>query len=115
MTHSVTFTITNEAFSAALGNPASLEYQLLSENIRHQVRASSSVCSGVLTPAHPLPHLPLSTQARPTSVPWHGLFVHPGPPRALRCPCCLAKAASLERPPLVTQSPCPAESASLPL
>ncbi|XP_049562722.1 taste receptor cell protein 1 isoform X2 [Orcinus orca] len=41
VTHSVTFTITNEAFSAALGNPASLEYQLLSENIRHQLQ---SVC-----------------------------------------------------------------------
>ncbi|XP_029092944.1 taste receptor cell protein 1-like [Monodon monoceros] len=39
VTHSVTFRITNEAFSAALGNPASLEYQLLSENIRHQLQS----------------------------------------------------------------------------
>ncbi|XP_036697885.1 LOW QUALITY PROTEIN: taste receptor cell protein 1-like [Balaenoptera musculus] len=39
VTRSVTFRITNEAFSAALGNPASLEYQLLSENIRHQLQS----------------------------------------------------------------------------
>ncbi|XP_030617516.1 taste receptor cell protein 1-like [Delphinapterus leucas] len=39
VTHSVTFRITNEAFSAAFGNPASLEYQLLSENIRHQLQS----------------------------------------------------------------------------
>ncbi|XP_054944444.1 taste receptor cell protein 1-like [Physeter macrocephalus] len=38
VTHSVTFRITNEA-SAALRNPASLEYQLLSENIRHQLQS----------------------------------------------------------------------------
>uniref|UniRef100_A0A8C3W970 Taste receptor cell protein 1 n=1 Tax=Catagonus wagneri TaxID=51154 RepID=A0A8C3W970_9CETA len=40
VTRSVTFRIANEDFAAALGNPASLEYQLLSANIRHQVWAS---------------------------------------------------------------------------
>lgn len=52
VTHFVTFTITNEALVVALGNPSSPEYQLLRDNIRHQVWASSFI-SGVLTPAHP--------------------------------------------------------------
>lgn len=55
VTHFVTFRITNEASVVALGNPASPEYQLLKDNIRHQVRATSFVCSGVLTPAYPTP------------------------------------------------------------
>ena len=50
----MTFRITNEASVVALGNPASPEYQLLRDNIRHQVWASSFI-SGVLTPAHPTP------------------------------------------------------------
>uniref|UniRef100_A0A8D1TI54 SEA domain-containing protein n=1 Tax=Sus scrofa TaxID=9823 RepID=A0A8D1TI54_PIG len=39
VTRSVTFRITSEDFSAALGNPASPAYQLLSKNIRHQLQS----------------------------------------------------------------------------
>ncbi|OWK09040.1 hypothetical protein Celaphus_00015350, partial [Cervus elaphus hippelaphus] len=39
VTHFVTFRITNEASVVALGNPASPEYQLLKDNIRHQLQS----------------------------------------------------------------------------
>lgn len=86
VTHFVTFRITNEASVVALGNPASPEYQLLCDNIRHQVWASSFIRSGVLTPAQPTPppRLPLSTQACLYSVFWLLLFLHyHGPWRGL--------------------------------
>uniref|UniRef100_A0A4W2FI65 SEA domain-containing protein n=1 Tax=Bos indicus x Bos taurus TaxID=30522 RepID=A0A4W2FI65_BOBOX len=39
VTHFVTFRITNEALVVALGNPSSPEYQLLRDNIRHQLQS----------------------------------------------------------------------------
>ncbi|XP_011946318.1 PREDICTED: taste receptor cell protein 1-like [Cercocebus atys] len=44
MTRSVTFTITNEVFSAALLNPDSWKHQLLHKIIHHQVSAPPPVC-----------------------------------------------------------------------
>lgn len=102
VTRSVTFRITSEDFSAALGNPASPAYQLLSKNIRHQVGASSFFHSGVWPPP---PYLCALART----------ILHLGPPHTLHCPCRLEMAVSLAGPHLVTQTPCPTESAARPL